>query len=130
MNEEIKHVIEQLPDKAPPSKLEPFRDLISQLRRKRYTYREIATFLRQQANLDVHWTTVNSFVRVRARQRRLQFELPQTATTAVAGLPLPRPSQPASRPPTPNAPTKPFHFDPSKGLTLSDEVLNLKSKKD
>ena len=69
--------ISDLPPKPPRSKLEPHRQLIRELRRKGRTYREVSQFLGDRLGLQVAPSTLHSFVKVRARQRKqVQFELP------------------------------------------------------
>jgi IS30 family transposase len=70
MDEKIRTLIEQTPEKPPRSKLEPHEDLIRELRRKRCTYQEIAQFFAEHLNLKVAPSTIYAFVRVRARRAR------------------------------------------------------------
>src|ERR1700733_14560648 len=69
--------LSDLPPKPPRSKLEPHRELIRELRRKGRTYREVSRFFAERLGLQVAPSTLHSFVKVRARQRKqVQFELP------------------------------------------------------
>ena len=70
--------------KAPPaskrnpafqSKLEPYREFIRECRTKRWSYPRIAAALREQNGLSVAPSTIFSFVKVRAKRRRL-YALP------------------------------------------------------
>jgi hypothetical protein len=66
-----------LPSKPPRSKLEPYRDLIRELRRKGLTYRDVARLFQERLGLSVAPSTLHSFVKVRAKHRkRSHFELP------------------------------------------------------
>ncbi len=127
MDPKTRQLLNELPPKPFRSKLEPHLDLIRELRQRRRTYEEIAHFLRDNLGLAVAPSTIHAFLHARVRRCRL-------SASAISGTnpssPHVRTSQPASRPLTPTAPKEPFHFDPSKGLTLPDEVLNLKPKKD
>jgi hypothetical protein len=67
MNCHIHQILDQLQTKATVSVLEPYADVVSELRRKRYSYRLIAIFLAEHLNLSVHWTTIHAFVRRRYR---------------------------------------------------------------
>ena len=127
MEPKIRQLLNQLPPKPFRSKLEPHLELIRELRQRRLTWDEIAQFLASNLNLTVAPSTVYAFMH--ARTRRYRLSVAATSGTSPTS-PLARTSQVASRPLTPIAPTKPFHFDPSKGLTLSDEDLNLKPKKE
>ncbi len=51
-----------LPEKPPLSKLEPYAGAISELRRKRYTYEEIAKLLSERFGLAVHSTSILRFL--------------------------------------------------------------------
>ena len=69
--------ISDLPPKPPRSKLEPHRQLIRELQRKGRTYREVSRLFGERLGLQVAPSTLHSFVKVRARQRKqVQFELP------------------------------------------------------
>jgi IS30 family transposase len=90
MDERLRALIEEMPEKPPRSKLEPHLEVIRELRRKRRTYQEIARFLADHLNVTVAASTIHAFVRVRARhrQKQSQVELPparaaevKTATT-------------------------------------------------
>jgi hypothetical protein len=68
MNEEVRTLLAQMPERASRSKLEPHVEVIQELRRKRHTYREIALFLREHFQIAVTHTTVFDFVKMRARR--------------------------------------------------------------
>jgi IS30 family transposase len=57
------------------SKLEPYREFIRERRAKRWSYPRIATALKEDHGLSVAASTIFSFVKVRARRRRL-YALP------------------------------------------------------
>jgi hypothetical protein len=79
MDEDTASLLRNLPDKPPRSKLEPHTEIIGALRRKRYTYREIAQFLLEHLGLEVAPSTIHDFVRIRRRREkdvRTQAELP------------------------------------------------------
>ena len=76
-------ILESLPPKSPRSKLEPHRELIRELRRKGRTYREVALLFHERLGLYVAPSTLHSFVKVRAKNRKqTQFELPPTESSA------------------------------------------------
>jgi hypothetical protein len=68
MNESIKTLLDQMPERPPRSKLEPHTEVIRQLRRKGRTYKEIAFFFALHLNIKVAPSTIHAFVRVRARR--------------------------------------------------------------
>ena len=77
MDERLRALLDQIPEKPPRSKLEPHLDIIRELRRKGRTYTVAAS-------------TIHAFVRVRARRRQQQqqIELPpitaESAETEIA----------------------------------------------
>jgi hypothetical protein len=78
MDERLRALIDQIPEKPPRSKLEPHLDVIRELRRKGRTYQEIAEFFGEHLNVTVAASTIHAFVQVRARrrQRKPPIELP------------------------------------------------------
>jgi hypothetical protein len=80
----------------PASKLEPFREFIASERRKRTPYRRIAELLAEQG-IQVDYSTIHSFVKVRAKPPRkvitmwepgeAQATLPPRISTAAAKAP-------------------------------------------
>jgi hypothetical protein len=131
MNPDHNAFLQQLPDKPDRSKLTPYRELIRGLRQKRYTFREIANLLNMHYGLRVDHTTIVDFTKRRSIKRRLDLTSDHSPLDAPACSP-PTTSQPTnpSYPTTPDHPRKRFHYDPEEGLTLSDEALNLKPRKD
>ena len=146
MDETLRQLLDQLPVRAPRSKLEPHTEVIRVLRQKRRTYAEIAAFLREHLQLSVAPSTIHDFVKTRARQARRTktqpLELPPAGAapweppagrSPVIDSPLPAPAPaPATdegrermralraQPPPAPAPAKPsrFAFDPTEPLTL------------
>lgn len=66
----VHELLDQLPEKPPRSKLEPYRDLISQLLAKNWTYRDIAALFADKLKLAVAPSTLHNFVKVRSQQKR------------------------------------------------------------
>lgn len=89
MDERLRALIDQIPDKPPRSKLEPHLDVIRELRRKGRTYQEIAQFFGEHLNVTVAASTIHAFVQVRARRRkqRPQIELPPATTEPAEAAP-------------------------------------------
>lgn len=76
------------------SKLEAYHELIRTLRQRRWTYREIASALREEFGVNAAPSTIHAFVKVRAQKK------------AVASLP------PPDREPAPSRHMRPrFHLD-------------------
>ena len=82
MDEQLRALVEQVPVKAPRSKLEPHVEVIRELRRKGRTYQEISRFFAEHLGVAVAASTIHAFVRVRAhrRHRQLPVELPPVET--------------------------------------------------
>src|SRR5437762_2358710 len=62
MDDRFQDILDGIPEKPPRSSLEPYRDLINELRRRGRTYREIAHILAEKCQLRVAASTVNRFV--------------------------------------------------------------------
>src|SRR5437016_13085000 len=132
MDDDLRVTVDQMPEKAPRSKLEPHEDLIRQLRRKGRTYEEIAQFFAEKLNLKVAPSTIYAFIRVRARRRhRLRVELPpaengsrisHSTNTRDAAQVRERIEELKRRRP-PEEPEKPqFHYDENEPLRLIRET--------
>src|SRR5215469_4054385 len=77
MNQQAEDFLKATPDHPMRSCLEPHRDLIRELRRKRYPYRKIAHILQQHFALKISKSAIHDFIKVRSRnQRRLELALP------------------------------------------------------
>ena len=140
MDETLRQLLDQIPERPPRSKLEPHREVIRALRQKRRTYEEIAAFFREHLQLSVAPSTIHDFVKTRARQARQpsaqRLELPAAVPSPPPPTePLPAPeatpfssSREAGRermravraqPPPAASPEPPrFQFDPNDPLTL------------
>ena len=76
MNESLRQLLDSVTDAPPRSKLEPYTDVIRELRRKRQTYRQISRFFAEHLSIAVAPSTIHAFVKVRARRRgRLSYEI-------------------------------------------------------
>jgi hypothetical protein len=70
MNARFEDILNGLPEKPPRSRLEPFRELIGELRRRDRTYREIASILAEKCQLQAAPNTIHDFVRMRSLGKR------------------------------------------------------------
>jgi hypothetical protein len=70
MDDRFKAILESVPKKHQRSKLEPFIELIKQLRRRGHTYREIARILAEKCDMVVASSTVVRFAATLAREKR------------------------------------------------------------
>jgi IS30 family transposase len=77
------------------SKLEPYAELIRELRQRRWTFREIADALRERFAVTASPSTIHDFAKVRAQRaraetHRTQPEHPQPGTAAPVSSKPPR----------------------------------------
>jgi hypothetical protein len=85
MDSILQQIADSQPSKPPRSKLEFHREFIRKMRRKGLTYRELARVLRDQLGVPVAPSTIHSFIKVRAKHRKLtQFELPSPESEETA----------------------------------------------
>jgi hypothetical protein len=62
-------ILNNLPAKQPRSRLEPYSELITEMRKRGRTYREIANILKKACGLKVGASTVNDFVLARSKPK-------------------------------------------------------------
>jgi hypothetical protein len=95
MDEKHRSILEALPDKSPRSRLEPYHELIFELRQRGRTYREIERILADQCQFKVSCSAINNFVRndVRKKKKLPQRPMPgaieRVATNVANGQNLP-----------------------------------------
>jgi len=69
MDEQLKQILETLPQKPTRSRLDPYGEFIEELRRLGRTYREIAAILAEKCELQVSSSAVHEFVQTRSRRK-------------------------------------------------------------
>ena len=69
MDDKFEAILNSLPAKEPRSRLEPYSELITEMRKRGHSYREITHVLKKACGLKVGTSTVNDFVLVRSRSR-------------------------------------------------------------
>jgi len=74
-------ILNSLPSKEPRSRLEPYGELITEMRKRGRTYREIAQVLKKSCGLKVGTSTVNDFVLARSKSKA-KLSLSTSRTTA------------------------------------------------
>ncbi len=74
-------ILKNLPAKQPRSRLEPYSELITEMRKRGRTYREIADVLKKACGLKVGTSTVNDFVLARSKSKA-KLSLSTSRTTA------------------------------------------------
>ena len=70
MDEAFQAILDSLPPKPVRSKLEPYAELIRELRKRGRSYREIASILAERCGVAVGTHTVYNFVQVRSKSKR------------------------------------------------------------
>ena len=89
MEDQLKQILESLPEKPPRSRLAPYREFIEELRRLGRTYREIATILAEKCQLNVSASAIHDFFRLhssRQARRGSPISKPQRSTVEAARL--------------------------------------------
>src|SRR5450759_738408 len=89
MDTKFRKILDGLPDKPPRSRLEPYRELIRELRRRGRTYRDIAHILSEKCQIQITASGVHDFVRTRSRvkgksTKRIATDAMKTAPAAIA----------------------------------------------
>src|ERR1700677_569160 len=69
MDAKLQKLLDELPDKPPRSRLEPYREFIEELRSRGRTYRDIAEILAEKCAVPVTGSGVYDFVRTRTRAK-------------------------------------------------------------
>src|SRR5215475_4663641 len=139
MKLDFQEILDGLPEKPPRSRLEPYRPLIEELRRRGRTYQEIVQILEEKCQLHTAVSTVNDFMRrcARWKQNPSQSTKPEAMdttgspadTSAVARWPnLAKQTQTPEevrqriealkQRPVPAETPKLFHYDPDEPLRL------------
>lgn len=94
LDEKIATFLSRTEAKPAPSKLEPFAELIRTLRQRRWTYFQIAKALSEEFGVQVHLTTIHSFVKVRSRRdpnQTIHLAEPASNTAAIVPGSIKRP---------------------------------------
>jgi hypothetical protein len=138
MDERFQAILDSLPPKQPRSRLEPYWELIREMRRRGRTYREIAHVLADKCQVTVAASTIHDFVQLRSknRSRKPQAELPsrpEAETTEPAPAAETAASGAASddevraridaikRRPQPEKPKRVFEYDENEPLRVIRE---------
>jgi hypothetical protein len=85
-DELFKAIVDSLPEKRPRSRLEPYAQLIDQLRKLGRTYREIERILSEKCGIHAPRCTINDFVRQRSR-RKIKIQKSPSLSVENANLP-------------------------------------------
>ncbi|MBV9154644.1 MAG: hypothetical protein JO097_00145 [Acidobacteriaceae bacterium] len=91
MDETFQAILDSLPPKQPRSKLEPYAELIQELRKRGRSYREIAGILEQRCGIKAGTHTVYNFVRVRASSTKKGKSVKAGTGRSIQPAPVARP---------------------------------------
>ena len=69
MDAKFEAILNSLPAKEPRSRLEPYSELITEMRKRGHSYREITQVLKKACGLKVGTSTVNDFVLARSKSK-------------------------------------------------------------
>ena len=83
MDRKFQDILDTLPERSPRSRLEPYRELICELRKRGRTYRDIAGILAEKCQLRVSVSRVHDFVRVQLRAKRKQAKQQASADARI-----------------------------------------------
>jgi len=81
VNTKFEAILNSLPTKEPRSRLEPYSELITEMRKRGHSYREITQVLKKACGLKVGASTVNDFVLAQSKSKTKR-SLSTTRTTA------------------------------------------------
>ena len=87
MDETFQAILDSLPPKPTRSKLEPFTELIQELRKRGRSYREIAGILGDRCGVRVGTHTLYNFVRVRTATAKSSKKAEKPTPVAESGAP-------------------------------------------
>jgi hypothetical protein len=137
MEDKFLEILNSIDAKSGRSRLEPYGELVDELRRQGLTCRDIAALLLKKFQLQTSKSAVNNFVRARARTRRnaarqisRRIAIPSTIGRKAATLHFgERPSEDEvrqriaamkARKPATRLSDSEFYFDPTEPLRLID----------
>jgi IS30 family transposase len=115
MKKELEAILDTLPQQPPRSRLDPYAELIDEMRRRDWTYRGIAQILAEKCNLSVSPSNIHYFV----KQRQPQMANNQHAKNQQAEEIRKRIHALKRRSTERDQDPKAFEFDPAKPLRLN-----------
>jgi len=93
MDANLKNILDELPDKPPRSRLEPYREFIEELRSRGRTYRDIADILAEKCAVQVTGSGVHDYLRTRSRAKASHAEVsPSKPAQSPVSIPVARDS--------------------------------------
>jgi len=129
MTDLIRKILAELPDRGERSSLAPYRDLVLEMRRRGYSYRDISNLLADRCEVMISHAAIHNFVRRQARglaaepsqiQPGRGVGPPRTISSAELGDVRDRIAALRSRPTPSQVPEEAeFRFDPDQPLRLN-----------
>ena len=65
MSDLVRQILAELPSRAERSSLEPYHELIQEMRRRGYSYREVSRLLEERCRVKISHAAIHNFVRRR-----------------------------------------------------------------
>jgi hypothetical protein len=78
-NDQLRRLLEELPERGPRSRLHPYGDLIAEMRHRNYSYREIARFLAERCGFQITHNAVRNYVKQYCLESRGPQPSPKSA---------------------------------------------------
>ena len=123
-------ILNSLPSKKPSSRLEPYRELVTEMRKRGHSYREIAHILRQSCGLKVGASTVNDFVLAQPKSKAKRSGAIARATATKKDLKgLTRTYKATEDPKSTQRPSKALEGNARRFKDLKDQPLKASAKK-
>lgn len=129
---QIQALLQDLPERAIRSGLEPYRELVLELRRRSFSYRQIAKLLADRCGFEISHSAIHDFVRKHGASPPL-VKPSGSEEPLVASAPNTKSERRGTDPsirerieslkrqkPLPQVEETRFHFDPAKPLHLED----------
>jgi len=121
MDDKWNDILNSLPPKRPRSRLEPYWELIGEMRRRGRTYREIACILAEKCQVGVSVSNLHHFVRLREKRNTAEENIEQSRTPAWNGV-RQRIAAVKERREVVNPRPAGFDFDPREPLRLQTRL--------
>lgn len=136
-DEELRRLLDELPEREPRSRLDPFRALIMEMRRRQYSYRDISRFLIERCGVAIshnavrnfinrHWVGIGEPQPVGSTEAHRVWNVVASSLSASRETEQPQPIRDRidalkRRPQAGAAPDQPFSFDPAQPLRLPQD---------
>jgi len=138
--DQLLQLLDELPEREPRSRLDPYRELVAEMRRRKYSYREISRFMAERCGVVICHNAVRNFINRHVSEIAATLQLDESGRQCAASrdaagdiLPQTRQSEQAQavheriaalkRRSRAGPVAEPgFHFDPAQPLQLPDDT--------